>query len=135
MVSEYRNVKPAPAVSLVEGQSARARSRPLYASIPPLHSLPSGMTCRSRPFTSATRMLSHSATSAPAATAALQAAEPFCCAVPAPHAYARLTGLDGAPCASAAAGSRTRATSEPTADAAIAADARRTVMAAAPNLE
>src|SRR2546421_3113380 len=98
MVVRYVKVKLAPAVSFVAGQSARGRSRPRYAESPPLHSLPSGISCRSRPFTSGTRRLSHSVNDwAPlTAMAALHAA-----VRPWPpsglHAYTRLTGLFRAP--------------------------------------
>src|SRR3569833_883450 len=94
-------VNEAPAVTFVDGQSARARSRPLNLAMPPLHSLPSGITVRSLPLTFATRMLSQSATSAPTATAALHASDDFCAAVPMPQATDRDTGVCSAPCACA----------------------------------
>src|SRR5689334_4413558 len=99
----YANVKVAPALTLVVGQSERGRSSPANLARPPLHSLPSGMTSRSRPSTPGTRMLSQSVTSAPAATAALHAAEFICAGVPAPHTTERLAGVDIAPCACAGA--------------------------------
>src|SRR5262249_12630948 len=83
--------------TFVVGQSGRGRSSPAKLARPPLHSVPSGMTCRSRPSTPGTRMLSQSATSAPAATAARQAAGFIWAAVPAPDITDGLGGDDRAP--------------------------------------
>src|SRR5512135_2128794 len=121
MVTRYRKVYRAPGVSGVAGQSARARSSPLYPASPPLHSLPLGMRWASRPLTLGTRMLSNAIGPPLAATAARHAADAAAAPPSLPQATARLTGVAIAPCAWAGWPIRAAGTSQAAARAAAAA--------------
>ncbi len=106
-VTRYLKVY-APLLTLVAGQSARARSIPLNAGSLALHSLPSGISSWCLPAALPMRMpfQSYSAWVPPAATAALHAADFGFSGPSAWHCDTRLTGSPIEPCADAGAAAR-----------------------------
>ena len=123
MVTRYWKVNAAPAGTVVVGQSARARSRPLNVASPPLHSFPSGIFCRSWPLTLGTRRLSQPVNDIEppvAASAARQAADLAAVPPSGPHSSARLGGVPIAPCAWAGAAASAIQDSTAAADTAMA---------------
>src|SRR6185436_13401010 len=129
-VARYLTASDFPPVTVVEGKSSRARSRPLKAGSPPLHSFPSGTNFLSLPLTLGTRRLSNVPNGPPlAARAALQAAVPVAVPPPAAHAALRLIGVVGAPWANAGAPA-----SRGNTPATAAAAARRRIMTVSPRI-
>jgi hypothetical protein len=101
IVVAYAMSRVLPAVTLVAGQSDRARSSPENSGRSPLHRLPSGMNCLSRPATPGTRRLSKLPNGRPLAAEAALHAAPAEASLPGVHAAVRLIGLVVAPWARA----------------------------------